>query len=158
MMLKIPRNASVTISLILSVVLLFALIAGFVLAPKLVQILIDTPDNIGDRNSIGSAGRVFILCVTYAILLLICAADLLLVKILLNVRTGIVFTDGTVAFIRYVSWCCILVGALFFSIGGYFQLAIIAGFAAVFGGFCIRAVKNVFEEAVAIKNENDLMI
>lgn len=157
-MLKIPRNASVTISLILSVVLLFALIAAMVIAPKLVQLMIDTPDNIGDRSGISDAGRVFVLCVTYAMLVLICAADLLLMKILLNVRKGIVFTDGTVALIRCVSWCCILVGALFFSIGGYFQLAIIAGFAAFFGGFCIRVVKNVIEEGTAIKNENDLTV
>ena len=157
-MLKISRNASVTISLILAVIFFFAVIAGMFVAPKLVQLLIDTPDNIGDRSDITQAGRTFVLVVTYAMLVLIAIADIMMFSILRNVRKSIVFTDGTVALIRYVSWICITVGVLFFSLGGYFQLCIIAGFAAFFGGFCIRVVKNVIEEATSIKKENDLTV
>lgn len=155
---KISRNASVTISLVLAIIFLLVVIAGMFVAPKLVQLLIDTPDNIGDRSDITPAGRAFVLAVTYVMLVLIAIADVLMFKILHNVRTGCVFTDGTVALIRYVSWICITVGLLFFSIGCYFQLTLIAGFAAFFGGFCIRVVKNVIEEATAIKSENDLTV
>lgn len=157
-MLKIPRNASVTISLILAVIFFFAVIAGMFTAPKLVQLMIDTPDNFGNRGAISDFGRCYVLAAVYAILVIIAAADIMMFKILDNVRRGTVFTDGTVALIRCVSWCCIAVGVLFFSTGLYFQLAIIAGFAAVFGGFCIRVVKNVIEEATAIKNENELTV
>lgn len=157
-MLKIPRNASVTISLVMAVIFFFAVIAGMITAPKLVQLLIDTPDNFGNRGEISDGGRCYVLAATYAMLVIIAAADIMMFKILDNVRRSIVFTDGTVALIRYVSWCCIAVGILFFSIGVYFTLTIIAGFAAVFGGFCIRVVKNVIEEATAIKGENDLTV
>jgi len=157
-MLKISRNASVTISLIMSVIFFLAVIAGLFAAPKLVQVMLDTPDYFGNRESITDCGRGFVLAVTYIILVLIALADILMFLILRSVRNSAVFTDSTVAYIRYVSWLCILVGCLFFSVGVYITMAIIAGFAAVFGGFCIRVVKNVIEEATAIKSENDLTV
>lgn len=94
----------------------------------------------------------------YAVLAIaeVCAVTILL--LLLRVRRGLVFTARSVAYIRCVSWGCFLIGLL--SVGATFfvSLAAVVAMAAVFLGLCLRVVKNVIEEATAIKNENDYTI
>lgn len=158
LMLKISTKASLKISIALSVALLAAVAVGMVLMPSLVRMLIDIPDNIGFRSEISPGGRVFILVLAYIVLLTILLADILLLSLLLRVRRGKVFTPESVSLIRGVSWCVIFIGAYFFILGIYFQLAFIVSFVAVFVGLCLRVVKNVIEEAVNIKSENDLTV
>lgn len=157
-MLKIPKNLSVWLSLIISVVFFIACIAGLFILPALTKMLIGLPDNIGNRDAITEAGKVFVLALAYGIVGTFIAADCLLFALLLRVRKGLVFTDATVALIRGVSWCCFLLCPLFGMLGIYFQLAFIVAFLGIFLGLCLRVVKNVIEEATQIKNENDLTV
>ena len=78
--------------------------------------------------------------------------------LLLRVRAGNVFTMKSVALIRGVSWCCMLLGLIFGLLGIYFQLAFIVAFAGIFLGICLRVTKNVIEQATIIKSENDLTV
>ena len=157
-MLKIPSKYSINISIAISVVLFIICIAGIVIMPTLVDILINIPDTLGNRDEITGAGRVFVHCMAYLVLASVMLADVLMFMLLRRVKDGYVFTAASVALIRGVSWCCFLLCAAFCGLGIYFQLAFIVAFAATFLGTCLRVVKNVIEEATQIKCENDLTV
>lgn len=157
-MLKIPSKASITLSIILAVIFFIGCIIGMFFLPQLTDILIDTKDNIGNRDNITMAGRIYVHVLAYMLLFDILLADILLFGLLNRVKKGLVFTAGSVALIRGVSWCCMFLCAIFCGLGVYFQLAFIVGFAAIFLGLCIRVVKNVIEQATEIKQENDLTV
>lgn len=157
-MLKISRKWSITLSLSLSLLLFLVCIASFFIMSDLTDMLIDTEDNIGNRNEITEAGRAFVHVLAFSIPVVVLLADGLLFALLLRVRAGQVFTSVSVAFVRGVSWCCMLLAVVFCGLGIYFQLSFIVAFAALFLGLCLRVVKNVIEEATAIKSENDLTV
>ncbi len=157
-MLKIKSNHSITLSIVLSVLFFIGCVVGAFIMPSLTEMLIDVTDNIGNRADITNGGRTRVLCLAYAVLAVLVLADALLFSLLLRVRSGLVFTEKSVALIRGVSWCCFLLGAVFCGLGIYFQLAFIVAFAAIFLGLCLRVVKNVIEEATEIKSENDLTV
>lgn len=157
-MLKISRKASVTLSLILAHLCFVVLIIMAVYIPSVMPHLINLPDLIGDRESITQAGRVLVTVMAYMVVGIVFVADVLLIVLLHRVRAGLVFTSGSVAIIRTISWCAILLGVVFVVLMFYFTLAFIVAFAAVFLGLCIRVVKNVIEEATEIKAENDFTV
>ncbi len=157
-MLKISKQASVSLSLAIAVLFFIVCIAGLFILPSLTEMLINIPDNIGNRDNITEIGRLIILFSAYCIVLTFIAADLLLFSILIRVKNGKVFSSLTVAFIRGVSWCCFLLCLFFGALGIYFQLSLLVAFLAVFLGICLRVVKNVIEEATEIKQENELTV
>ena len=79
-------------------------------------------------------------------------------KMLSNIKKDIVFDRTNVKYLRHISWCCYVAGAVFFVLGFYIFLSFILAIAAIFFGLIIRVVKNLFCEAVEIKSENDLTI
>jgi len=157
-MLRISRKLSIHLSLTICAVFFLVCVAGLFVLPALSQMLIDLPDNVGNRGDISQLGRILSLVSAYCIVLDMMLADGLLFCLLLNVRKGEVFTDPTVSLIRGVSWCCLALCVPFGLLGLYFQLAWLVCFLAVFLGLCLRVCKNAFEEAVQIKQENDLTV
>lgn len=157
-MLKISNKHSINLSIIISVLFFVICIAGAFIMPKLVPMLIDTPDNIGNRGDITVGGRAFVMVISYLLLAVFVTADALLFKLLMNVKKELVFTSQSVGLIRGVSWCCFAVCLLFCGLGLYFQLAFVVAFMAVFLGLCLRVTKNVIAEATEIKSENDLTV
>jgi len=157
-MFKISKNASVSLSLAISVLFFIVCIAGVFILPKLTEMLINIPDNIGNRGDITEIGRLIVLFAAYCIVLTFIAADVLLFFILIRVKGGKVFSSVTVALIRGVSWCCFLLCLFFGFLGYFFQLSLLVSFLAVFLGICLRVVKNVIEEATEIKQENELTV
>lgn len=157
-MFKVSSKFSNNLSLAIAIVFFIGCVAAAFLMPTVTDMLIDTPDNIGDRGSITEAGRIFVHIVAYVLLSIVALADVLSITLLLRVRKGEVFTDKSVALIRGVSWSCILLCVAFALLGAYFQLALIMAFLALFLGLCLRVVKNVIEEATIIKGENDLTV
>ncbi len=157
-MFKISRKTSVWLSLALAAFFMVALIAGAFIMPWLVNTLINLPDNSGVRQGITAGGRAFVLGLSYGLLAVCALADCLLIALLLRVRKGLVFTAQSAGLIRGVSWCGILLGLLFGALGFYFELSFALAFAGFFLGLCLRVVKNVIEEATAIKAENDLTV
>ncbi len=157
-MLKIPKTLSMYLSLIISIFLFVICIAGLFILPTLTEMLINLRDNIGIRNSIDACGRALVLAMAYGIVVTMLAADCLMFFLLLRVKNGQVFSGATVAIIRGVSWCCLLLCPQFGVLGIYFQLSLLPAFLCVFLGLCLRVVKNVIEEATQIKNENDLTV
>lgn len=86
------------------------------------------------------------------------AAVICLDKLLGNIRRGQPFIPQNVTLLRGLSWCCFAVAALFvwFSCMKPFGFAVV--FAAAFFGVILRVVKNCFQQAVALREENDLTV
>lgn len=157
-MLKISNKISINLSIVIAVLFLVACVAGAFIMPTLVNMLIDTPDNIGNRGDITQTGRILVHIASYLILAIFVIADIFMLSLLFRVKKGLVFTDNTVSLIRGVSWCCFAVCFLFAFLGFYFQLSFVVAFLGIFLGVCLRIVKNVIAEATEIKNENDLTV
>lgn len=157
-MLKVSKKLSTTLSLALAVFFFLCCIVGLFILPTLTEMLINLPDNIGNRGNISQLGRTLSLVSAYCIVLDMMLADSLLFFLLLRVRKGAVFTDRSVALIRGVSWCCLGLCIPFGFLGIYFQLSWIVCLLAVFLGLALRVCKNAFEEATEIKQENDLTV
>lgn len=155
---KIPKKYSINISIAIAVLLLLMCIVGLCILPSLTNMLINTPDGIGNRDNISDYGRLTVHILAYLIVLLVILADVCLFALLLRVRAGKVFTAASVSLIRCISWCCLLLCAAFCGLGILFQLAFFIAFAALFLGTCLRVVKNTIEEATEIKSENDLTV
>lgn len=157
-MLKISNKISINLSIVIAVLFFVACVAGAFIMPTLVNMLIDTPDNIGNRGDITQTGRILVHIASYLVLAIFVIADIFMLSLLSRVKKGLVFTDNTVSLIRGVSWCCFAVCFLFAFLGFYFQLSFIVAFLGIFLGVCLRIVKNVIAEATEIKNENDLTV
>ena len=81
-----------------------------------------------------------------------------LIRLLFNIKGEQIFIDTNVKYLRRISWGCIAVSFItlisgFFYIP-YFFIAVAAGFV----GLMLRIVKNAFQSAVALREENDLTI
>lgn len=157
-MLKISNKVSINISLAVAAVFMIACIFAAFIMPPLVEMLINLPDNIGNRGDISQSGRVFVLVLAYVMLGVLALADTFMILLLLRVKKSLVFTDKSIALIRGISWCCFAICVVFALLGIYFQLSFILAFFAVFLGISLRVVKNVIEEAADIKSENDLTV
>lgn len=78
-------------------------------------------------------------------------------RLLVNIRRNQVFIHENVTLLRRISWCCFGI-ALILLVSYYYMMFLVAGLAAAFMGLILRVVKNVIEEAVILKNDNDLTI
>lgn len=78
-------------------------------------------------------------------------------RLLRNIREDQVFIRENVILLRRISWCCFGVALILFC-SYYYLFFLIAGIAAAFIGLILRVVKNVIEEAIVLKHENDLTI
>jgi hypothetical protein len=79
-------------------------------------------------------------------------------RLLSNIKRGIIFYYGNVRILRLIPYCCFAEGAVFFFFGFYRPLSFTVSGAAFFFGLIMRVLKNVFEEAVVLKEENDYTI
>ena len=79
-------------------------------------------------------------------------------KLISNIKNDFVFTFTNVKLLRAISWCCFGVAAILLFSGFYYILFLFGAVAAGFFGLILRVVKNVIEQAVIIKTENDFTI
>ena len=157
-MLKISQKLSTSLSLVMAVFFFACCVAGLFVLPTLTRLLLNLPDNIGHRGDISQLGRTLCLVSAYGIVLDMMLADVLAFLLVLRVRRGLVFTDRAVAYIRGISWCCVVLCIPFAFLGYYFLLSWMVCLMALFLGLCLRVCKNAFEEATTIKQENDLTV
>ena len=79
-------------------------------------------------------------------------------RLLANLRRGEVFTAKNVRLMRGVSWCCVGAAMMcLISTIWYVPFAFVA-IAAGFMALIVRIVKNVFQQAISMKDELDLTI
>ena len=79
-------------------------------------------------------------------------------KLLCNIRRDVVFAPDNCRCLRIISWCCILAALPFFAFGFWRSISFVVALAAVFFGIILRVVKNVFDKAVLLQEENDYTI
>jgi len=93
------------------------------------------------------------ICSVPALIALIC-----LDRLLVNIKKGEVFIEKNIRLLRWISWCCFAVSIILVISGFYYILFLMIAVAAAFFGLILRVVKNVIEQAMIIKNENDYTI
>ncbi|MBQ2306401.1 MAG: DUF2975 domain-containing protein [Clostridia bacterium] len=157
-MLKINRKISVTISLVLTALALCGVVAMAFFIPSLIEYMLEILGSGGAKLELLPAERITVYVAAYAELALAAAGLGMLFALLLLVRKGRVFTHTAVELIRYISWCIIFMGFIIIAVTFSKVLAMAVGAAVLFVGLTIRVVKNVIEEAVYIKEENDLTV
>ncbi len=85
-------------------------------------------------------------------------ALIFIMKILRNILAETVFTAKTVAYLRYLSWCCAFVAIAAAVCGIFYMPLFIFAFGAAFMTLILRVLKNVMAKATEIKSENELTI
>ncbi|MEG1699455.1 MAG: DUF2975 domain-containing protein [Oscillospiraceae bacterium] len=81
-----------------------------------------------------------------------------LYRLLDNIGKGAAFVQVNIKYLRSISWCCIGGGLICFASAFYYLPFLLISVMAVFVGLILRVVKNVFTDAVRIKDENDFTI
>lgn len=155
-MLKISKKLSTTLSLTLSILFFVCCIVGLFLLPGLTKSLLELSAEGG--VAVTQLSQTLSLVSAYCIVLDLILADVYLFVLLTHVRKGEVFTERAVSMIRGVSWCCMGLCIPLAYLGTHFLLSWVVCFVAMFLGLCLRVCKNAFEEATAIKQENDLTV
>lgn len=153
---KIGRRASCVISLVLSVITLAAIAVGAVFMPRIVAAMVELKTDLAGAPFY--LRYPFLLTIAYLILAVAAMCDAVLLSLLLAIRSGEVFSAANVTRIRAVSWGCISASALFAALAPKYYISAAVAFIAFFVGLCLRIVKNAFEEAVALKEENDFTV
>lgn len=102
--------------------------------------------------------RMFFLLSFYSLLVPAVIALGYLYRLLQNISRDKVFVADNVKYLRRISWACHLASIIsLVSMFYYLPFCLVAA-PAGFMGLILRVVKNVFAEAVAIKQENDFTI
>jgi hypothetical protein len=79
-------------------------------------------------------------------------------KIIKNIKSEVIFVMDNVKYMRILSWCCFFVSIATLIYGWFMYYFLVISAAAAFFGLILRVLKNVFEEAVKIREENDFTI
>lgn len=158
---KISKNASVMISIALAAAFIVIFAAMMFLIPSFAENAPFFRELYGyfcAKDIAGVSGGILFFVWAYSVCTVGEACCIVVLLLLLRVRKSLVFTEKSVSFIRFVSWGCLFLSALF-ALAQYFHpMAFIGALAAAFLGLCLRVVKNVVETATAIKDENDLTV
>ncbi len=81
-----------------------------------------------------------------------------LYSLLVRITKSDVFTEKNVSCLRLVSWCCIFVAIMSLFLVTIWPSIALISLAAGLVGLILRIVKNVFEQAVAMKDELDYTV
>lgn len=79
-------------------------------------------------------------------------------RLLRNIRRNKVFEEENIRLLRVISWGSIAAGIVALVSAFYYSSFWIVAVACAFFGLILRVIKNVFEQALEIKNENDFTI
>ena len=78
--------------------------------------------------------------------------------LVVNIGEEKVFTEENIRSLRIISWMCFAVAAVTLASVWYYLFWGIAAGLMVFMGLLIRVIKNTFEKAKELKDENDFTI
>lgn len=82
----------------------------------------------------------------------------LLYKLLCNIHRSEVFIEANVKYLRLLSWCCFIASFICFILTFFYIPFILLVAGGSFMGLILRIIKNVFTEAIEIKQENEYTI
>lgn len=131
----------------IAVLLLFLLIAPWTVKWLLSYSLVARQANTNLFLATIYCGGIFLFFMLYSLYVL-----------LFNIEKKKVFINNNILYLRRISWCCFAGGVIALTSSLYFFSWIFIAIAAGFVGLIVRVVKNVIEEAVVLKEENDFTI
>ena len=145
------KDLSIRLSVFFTRFFLVLLAVGLLFAPQIVGWCLELTG--GRPVFVGRICAAFYCCAGPAAVLLVS-----LDRLLNGISRGEVFTQKNIALLRCCSWCCMVAAAicLGFTVTLFYFLLVAA--AAAFMGLILRVVKNVFQQALALKEENDYTI
>ena len=79
-------------------------------------------------------------------------------RLLCNLQCGRVFLPFNVKLLRRISWCCFAAAGICLACTPVWYSLLIVTIAAAFVGLIVRIVKNVFEQAILMKDELDFTV
>jgi len=101
---------------------------------------------------------IFALIALYILDILAYTALPLLYKLLCNIHRSEVFIEANVKYLRLLSWCCFIASFICFILTFFYIPFILLVAGGSFMGLILRIIKNVFTEAIEIKQENEYTI
>ena len=101
---------------------------------------------------------IFSMITVYILDILAYAALFLLYKLLCNIHKSKVFIAENVKYLRLLSWCCFIVSFVCFILTFFYLPFVLLVTGSAFMALILRVVKNVFTEAIEIKQENEYTI
>lgn len=79
-------------------------------------------------------------------------------RLVANMRKKQVFIEENIGLLRILSYCCFIISIITLIFARLRVLAFIVTFAAAFFGLILRVIKNCFEEALRLREENDFTV
>lgn len=152
------RKRSVKLSIAVCFVFLALLTIGLFLGPFAVKLWFTiyrgfSENGVAIKNMITLFAAIFYPSAIFAYITLYS-----LLKLLFNIKKDEIFKDANVKYLRRIYWCCFAVAVITF-VGGVLYIPFCCiSVAAAFVGLMLRIVKNVMQNAVEIKAENELTI
>lgn len=123
-------------------------------APMMVRYYDDTVQLAHGDPSVFVPLLVTLYCIVPPAVVALISLDMLLN----NIKHGEPFTTKNVKLLRILSYCCFAVAAIFIYFSFLKPFGFVVVFAAAFMGLILRVIKNCFEQAAALREENDLTI
>ncbi len=81
-----------------------------------------------------------------------------LIRLLFNIKNDHIFIENNIKYLRRISWSCIAVAVITLISGIFYIPYLFMAVAAGFVGIMLRVVKNAFQSAIALREENELTI
>lgn len=150
------KNKSLFLSRILTAVAAGLFFGTLFFIPTIAKWYEDFSDSIGLLSSQSVVAPMCIGLYVVEIMAFICLWSLHV--LLRNISRNQVFIPQNTSCLRRISWTLMIAGAAFTIIGIWRSFCFFPAVFAVMLGLVIRVLKNVFEEAVEIKSENDYTI
>ncbi len=151
--LTIERNDFMKKSVYLSIAATCTLfIVLIVLTFKLPAIL----ENMSQSREVREASHLLLPLYISALPGFLCLLSLL--KLLINLTKDKLFVKENVVLLSVLSYSCIFVGVEYFIFRKGFISMTLISFAALFFGLILTVIKNVFQKAIILREENDFTI
>ncbi len=110
-----------------------------------------------NREALSNLKRVFALCfypsAAFSGIILYS-----LLRLLFNIQNENVFIKKNARYLRRVAYCLLAIGIITFAGGFFYMPFMFVSAAGLFTGMMMRVLKNVFEAAIELREENDLTI
>lgn len=129
-------------------------ITAWAVCIPLVPLLARWYDEYSNKESIFTQ---FVVCV-YAAMIPAGVILFLLNSLLTNIKSERVFETDNVRILRIISYCCFAIAFVSAVMVLWRLLASVVALAFAFMGLLLRVLKNVFEQAVVLREENDLTV
>jgi hypothetical protein len=152
------RKRSVTLSLVVCFVVCAVLTAGLFVGPWAVKMWFHIYRGWSENGEAMERMLVLFKVCFYPCACLGFVTLYSLIRLLLNIKKDAIFIPPNVKYLRRISWCCIVVSLITLAAGILYIPYLFVSVAAGFMGLMLRVVKNVMENAVQLKEENELTI